>query len=390
MSKGNKAHRSLFDMMGFIEDPRSKRNRVYSIQQLLTVIVMGYLAGKNDFASIERWLRDNADFVKKMVHLPDGRIPSHDTMSRICRMTRPLEVITVLGCWLAEEIPSFAKKRLAIDGKALNGVRGDGRSPVMLNVYSPWYRMFLLHYNIPEKKGEPTSLPELLEFLTLKDVMVTIDAAGTHPNIIGKILSAGGHIILPVKDNNKNLNADLRLYMKDMMNSRDPRVKKHYEYDNGHGRNVKQTIFVINGNEAVMDERFKDLVGSVALMVRERCGSEPESELKEEICYICDRDGISAKEFFDEIRAHWGIENNLHNALDTVFFEDKNGTTKDNGPANVSFLRKTALNFISAIYMKEKGRLPYQRIRDILGRNPEKMEEFIKGNMLQSIVLEAK
>ena len=44
------------------------------------------------------------------------------------------------------------------------------------------------------------------------------------------------------------------------------------------------------------------------------------------------------------IRAHWGIENQVHWVLDVVFGEDASRIRKGNAPQNMAMLRKLALN----------------------------------------------
>lgn len=350
---------------------------------------MGYLMGKNDFVGIEHILNDNIDVVKRVVPLPEQGIPSHDTFSRVCRMINPMELVATVSCWLMDIAPDFALRRLAIDGKALRGVRGSSRPPVMLNVYSPWYRMFVLHFGVPEKKCELSSLPGLLELLCLKDVTITADAMATHADILDMIISDGGHAILPVKDNNRTLNSDLKKYMKDMIQSGDPRVEKYYEYDEGHGRYEKRTVYMVRSAEAVLDERYRRNVGTVALVVRERIirSGDAEKESKEEICYISDRSDMSAEEFHNEIRAHWAVENNLHNVLDTVLCEDDSGTSRDGGPANASYLRKIALNFMSAIYAERSGSQSFERIRDLLAKDEETLNGLVNEDLYHNLLI---
>jgi predicted transposase YbfD/YdcC len=63
--------------------------------------------------------------------------------------------------------------------------------------------------------------------------------------------------------------------------------------------------------------------------------------------YISNLDG-NAKEFNNLIRGHWGIENNLHWALDVVFREDDCRVLKGNAPENLNTLRKIALEILTA------------------------------------------
>ena len=49
------------------------------------------------------------------------------------------------------------------------------------------------------------------------------------------------------------------------------------------------------------------------------------------------------------MRAHWGIENNLHWVLDTIFDEDYCLVRKDNATTNMSVLRRIILNILKTV-----------------------------------------
>ena len=55
---------------------------------------------------------------------------------------------------------------------------------------------------------------------------------------------------------------------------------------------------------------------------------------------------LSAKEFAEAVRGHWGIENNLHWQLDVSFREDECRVRTDHAPANLSVIRRFALGLL--------------------------------------------
>ena len=61
---------------------------------------------------------------------------------------------------------------------------------------------------------------------------------------------------------------------------------------------------------------------------------------------------LSPKRLLGVVRAHWGIENQLHWTLDVVFEEDASRTRTGNGPANLSLIRKLALNIVRSAPVK--------------------------------------
>ena len=74
-------------------------------------------------------------------------------------------------------------------------------------------------------------------------------------------------------------------------------------------------------------------------------GGKP-SELEQRF-YLSSRD-LTAEEMALAVRAHWGIENQLHWMLDVNFGEDACQVRKDNAPQNLSLLKKIVLNLIRA------------------------------------------
>ncbi|RVG43255.1 ISAs1 family transposase, partial [Sinorhizobium meliloti] len=55
---------------------------------------------------------------------------------------------------------------------------------------------------------------------------------------------------------------------------------------------------------------------------------------------------MSPSALIEVVRTHWQIENKLHWVLDVHFHEDAARNRKDNGPQNIAFLRKIALNLL--------------------------------------------
>lgn len=58
---------------------------------------------------------------------------------------------------------------------------------------------------------------------------------------------------------------------------------------------------------------------------------------------------LSAKQFAHAVRAHWGVENRLHWALDVVLHDDLMRLRTENGPANMATIRHAALKLIKEI-----------------------------------------
>lgn len=65
--------------------------------------------------------------------------------------------------------------------------------------------------------------------------------------------------------------------------------------------------------------------------------------------YISNRTDLTAKEFHEGIRGHWGIENGLHYEKDVVLNEDKNRIKNKSSAVIVSTFNSFAINFLRMI-----------------------------------------
>lgn len=66
-----------------------------------------------------------------------------------------------------------------------------------------------------EKSNEITAIPKLLNILSLKGYIVTIDAMGCQKKIAKKIIDKEADYILAVKENQKSLYADIKTFMQE-------------------------------------------------------------------------------------------------------------------------------------------------------------------------------
>jgi len=55
---------------------------------------------------------------------------------------------------------------------------------------------------------------------------------------------------------------------------------------------------------------------------------------------------LSAQEFAQGIRGHWGIENRTHWVRDVSFKEDNNKIKNDNGAVNMALFNTISLNYL--------------------------------------------
>ena len=108
-----------------------------------------------------------------------------------------------------------------------------------------------------EKSREITAIPKLLELLEINGCIVTIDAMGTQSEIAKKITENGADYILTLKENQKTLYEEVRLFLEEYRKNLaglDP-VCCAMSHSQGHGRYESGTCFTcadigwLNGRE---------------------------------------------------------------------------------------------------------------------------------------------
>lgn len=394
MKRGNKVI-ELREFFNTIEDPRDIRGKVYPLHYVLSLIIIGFLWGKNDFVNIEHCLKNKKKDLKKIMDITYG-IPSHDTMSRLMRIIKEKEMIYAIMDWMAALVKSN-HGHIAIDGK---GIRAGAeksrqqRTPYILNAIDVHYKFVIGQISINEKTNEISGIMAILNLLEIRNQTITIDAIGTQTEIINKILDEGGHYVLPVKKNQGTTMDNIAIYMCDLIEDK-LKVKKQpnyvseyeeelYEYqesESTHGRMERREYYLSYRVSCINKKRFGSVkaVGYVIrtreIPVKNETGEILSYEKsKDEIAYIMDQK-LDVKVFAEYVRNHWKIENSLHWVLDNTFKEDRATIRKGNALANTSLLRKVSYDIIRICKTQEDKSFEY--IRDEFRDNIEKIKEYV-------------
>ncbi len=194
-------------------------------------------------------------------------------------------------------------------------------------------------------------MPELLAMLNLKGAVVTIDAMGTQRAIAKDIVDRGGDYILAVKGNQGRLHDELRdqfdFAVRQIGATKlDPaRWSVARTHESGHDRTETRSIVVCH-DLGWMDARIRaewKNPGCVVMVHRHTLPGAGKTR-SETNYHISSLKGTRAKEMPGYIRGHWGIENRCHWVLDAIYREDHNQTRDRNAAANLSTLRRMALN----------------------------------------------
>ena len=115
--------------------------------------------------------------------------------------------------WTREVAQLVQGEVVAIDGKTLRRSHDRSQGRRAIHLVSAWASantMTLGQVKVGDKSNEITAIPRLLELLALRGCIVAIDAMGCQREIAEQIVEAGADYVLAVKENQGQLNDDLR------------------------------------------------------------------------------------------------------------------------------------------------------------------------------------
>jgi predicted transposase YbfD/YdcC len=173
------------------------------------------ICGADTWNEMELYAKEKEKFLRTILDLPNG-IPSHDTFNRVFSSIDSSQFETCFIEWVKSISELIPKEIIAIDGKTIRGAKSNGKkSPIhMVSAFASANNLVLGQTKTNEKSNEITSIPKLLELLSIEGSIITIDAMGCQTAIATKIVEKKADYILAVKANQKQLYEDLAFEFK--------------------------------------------------------------------------------------------------------------------------------------------------------------------------------
>jgi predicted transposase YbfD/YdcC len=354
---------SIVDYFAELPDPRMERTRQHSLLDILVLTLCAVISGANSFTEIEGYGRAKEDWLRTFLDLPNG-IPSHDTLGRVFAALCPAALADAFRRWVAAVADLTKGEVVAIDGKTLRrSFREAGSKSFvhMVSAFATSNRVVLAQVKTDEKSNEITAIPRLLQLLTIKGCLVTIDAMGCQKEIASSIIDADADYLLAVKDNQPTLKAEIASILDRIR--RDPTgldLDFHETCDRGHGRTEVRRCWTTGLVECLSQQREWRGLSSMALIEVDRTVDGHTST--EQRYYICSQVKPTARSVLASSRRHWGIENEVHWVLDVAFREDDCRIRAGNAAENFAVMRHLALNLLKAT-KNAKGGIHARRLR---------------------------
>ena len=338
---------ALIEVLEGIEDTRRKHSVMYPLHEVLIIMLLAVMCGATSYAKVEMFGKSKRKWLESFLELEYG-IPDACTFRNVIKEI-DTQKLHIIFCEWMKSVVSELTGVIAIDGKTARRTHDKTKRPLhVISAFSHECELVIGQLACEEKSNEITAIPKLLDMLEINGCIVTIDAMGTQKDIAEKIISKNADYILSLKENQKTLYRDVKLYLDDICKDKDVIDSRDYHKTvaKGHGRIESRTCVIseeigwLNGKE-----EWSGISGIGAIYCEVE---ENGSKSKQSHYFIFSCKELNAKELMEHKRSHWSIENKLHWVLDMAFREDESRARKDNSAENFNVLRQIALNILKS------------------------------------------
>ena len=202
---------SLMELLGTLEDPRSAKGRRHPLVALLALALVAMFAGQSSYEAIVQYGHERGWPFLQLLGFTRRRGLCKATYSRVFRRIDVAAFEAAVSRWILARVKSTAVEHLAIDGKTLRGSR-EGQTPAvhLVAAYAPEVQAAVAQLRVDAKTNEHKAALEMLGILPVKGRVVTGDAMFTHRDVCTEVIKGGGDYLLPVKENQPTLLADIQ------------------------------------------------------------------------------------------------------------------------------------------------------------------------------------
>jgi len=385
---------SLYQAFEEVKDGRGRKGKRYPLALILTLIMLGKMAGETKIEGIIDWTNERKNKIKKLLNWPKD-FPSHKTYDYALSKSDHQEVARAIAKVIISarsgnqcsddkstttDKASTGKEKLihtAVDGKVMRGTLKHGRDdqpPVhLLTFYECESGIVLDQFSVGKKENEYSICKSILHPLLVKGRIITADAGIGYKDLCTIVHAMGGYYEIPIKDNHPAVRQDLISFFEDKGIDRSE-FQYHKETNKGHGRLEVREIWT----STQMNRFFaKEWAGIAQVFMIKRTVVEKD-ETRIEIVYgltSLSRKKANAERVLYYNRKHWSIENRLHHRRDVTLGEDASQTRISGAPAVLAALNGGILALMDFLGVKNVAKqmrhfceYPREALQVLLGK----------------------
>ena len=291
-----------------LEDTRQSGKVDYPLNEILLLVLLAVLGGADGWTETALFGERKLSFLRRFAPFENGT-PSHDQLGTVFAA---LDAEQFQSCFIAwtGSLTKLGPDIVAVDGKTLRRAyqeRG-ARAVHMISAWAAGQRLVLGQRKVDAKSNEIKAIPELLDLLTLKGSVVTIDAMGCQKEIAAKIVAKKADYVLALKGNQGTLRDDVAEFWNEQKSCgfKDVVASVSRSIEKSHGRIETRTVTAIADDGWLRNRHgWPGLAGIVAVeSTREHVDGKCEHETRFYITSLPPDAGRLA----EAVRSHWGVE----------------------------------------------------------------------------------
>ena len=340
----------LIEHFSNLQDFRQPWKVEHKLTDIFLLVVCAMITGARGWAEIEDFGKLRETWLKTVGDFTFG-IPSHDTIERVVSLVNPKQFHKHFSAWMQSCHEATEGAVVAIDGKTVRG-SGDRKNELdpihMVSAFCTANSVVLAQTKTDCKSNEITAIPELLELLSIKGCLVTIDAMGCQREIAEKIVAKEADYLLSVKGNHPKLHKAFQQHFP-MSKILTGGFEKTYEtIEKNRGRKEHRIHVVSDIFDEFVNFSFdwKGLRTLGAVVAFRQVGETPQNIEDVSIRYYISSAELSAEKLATSVRSHWAVENTLHYVLDVSMSEDACQIRRGDAAEILSGFRHIALNLL--------------------------------------------
>jgi hypothetical protein len=189
---------SLFAYLQRVPDDRKAQGKQYALSELLVLILLAKLGGKDKPTGITEWIAHRIEQLIAMKIWSKERAPCHMPYRRILQDTvKPEDLERLLSEFHQSQLENGEEIVLSIDGKTMKGTISSGqmRGIHFLSIYVPDQGLVLAEAEVDRKENEIVVAPKILKQVHLSGAIVVGDALHTQRKTSAQIVEAGGDYV---------------------------------------------------------------------------------------------------------------------------------------------------------------------------------------------------
>ena len=328
---------SVFERFGQLTDIRKARGKRFSLETILTIIMLAKICGADTPSAIAEWAKNHQEQILELLQLKRPKLPHLNTYRRIlAHVVYEEEVARLVGAYNQR---GEHGEVYAMDGKAIRGVRkkDEDGSEYLLSLYDVEQAKVMSQVAVGRKENEITKAPEVLKNVEISRKIITRDAMHTQKAISAQIIDQGGDYVFPVKENQLRLYQNIQqLFAPEYPKPGFGKIPTDFltaqKVSKGHGRletRILTTSEMLNPYSTWPGLAQVYRIERQFQYFRSGCCYHTSNEIEFGITSLS-RTNITPARLLKIRRSHWGIETGLHGRRDVIFKEDATRMTVGN------------------------------------------------------------